>query len=255
MRFDETYSLEEGMKRFKGLLDEYDSLYKSKKLPDDDAIRLSKDARYLISILHDRHEYWDHRRERFLQIGLGMVAFSIAVIGALAAVFDKLIAYWVTFILMGIVFLVMAGIIIGGIQLIRIWNRQNNPDYPFTKGHKIWRWQYRYAEETQRPFKYRYNTKTEFEEDIEVYIRNLHSYARRTLDLKPMEILEQDISQLFLLIENEKYKIKFVSELRNTFVRWLTVAFGVGVVAVFIFAAVVYFGAYEIITASLTPLG
>ena len=251
MPFDEVYSLADGMKRFKNLLDKYKNLYKSKRLTDKDALQLSKDLRDLINVLHDRHEYWDHRRERFLQIGLGMIAFGLAVIGALAAVFDKLIAHSPTFVVMGVIFLVTVSFIIGGIQLIRIWNRQNNPDYPFTKGHKVWRWQYRYAEETQRPFRYRYKTLEEYEADIEAYIKNLHSYADRTLDLKPIEILEQDISQLFRLIENEKYKIKFVSELRDTLTKSLSTAFWVGIAAAALFIAFVVFDTYEIIKTSL----
>ena len=251
MPFDEVYSLADGMQRFKNLVDKYRKLYESKKFTDDDAWRLSKDTRDIIRVLHERHEYWDHRRERFLQIGLGMVAFSIAIVGALGAVFEKLMAHSPTFVIMGIAFFVAATLIIGGIQVIRVWNRQNNPDYPFTKAYKVWRWQYRYAEEIQRPFKYRYKSKEEFEEDIEAYIKNLHSYAERSLALKPIEILEQDISQLFLLIENEKYKIKFVSELRDTFTGYLSVAFWVGVATAALFIAFVVFGTYEIIKTSL----
>jgi hypothetical protein len=178
-----------------------------------------------------------------------MVAFSLAIIGALAAVFDRLIAYSPTFVVLGIILLVAIASTAGGIHLIRIWNRQNNPDYPFTKGHKIWRWQYRYAEDIQHPFRYRYKTLKEYEADIEVFLKNLQSYAGKTLDLKPMGILEQDISQLFLLIENEKYKIKFVSELRDTLARWLSVILWVGVGALVVFVAFVYFDVYEIVKA------
>ncbi|MBA7550027.1 hypothetical protein ES705_42532 [subsurface metagenome] len=249
-QFDEVYSLKNGMERFKSLLDKYRNLYKSKKLTDADAWQLSKDLKEIIHMLQERHEYWDHRRELFLQIALGMIAFSIAILGGIAAVFDKLVAHSPTFVIMGIILVVSLTTIVGGAQLVRVWNRQNNPDYPFTKGYKHWRWQYRYAEEIQRPFKYQYETKEEFEADIEAYIKNLASYAEKTLALKPMEILEQDISQLFLLIENEKYKIKFVSELRNTLTRLLSVALWVGLAAIVVFIALVWFGAYEIIVSS-----
>lgn len=245
VQFDKDYTLEDGMKKFKNLLDKYKELYASKSLTDSEALQLSKDVREIIHILHERHEYWEHRRELFLRIIIGTLAFSIAVIGAIAAVYDRLMAHSPTFVIMGTISAISAALIVGGIQLMRIWNRQNNPDYPFTKAYKHWRWQYRYAEETQPVFRYRYETEEEFENDIKTYIENLRSYAEKTLGLKPMEILEQDISQLFLLIENEKYKIKFVSELRDGLTRWLSVAFWVGVAATATFIALVHFGVYQ----------
>jgi len=241
--------LEEGAKRFKNLLDNYRQLYESKGLTDDKAQALSNDVRELLQTLQGRNEYWEQRRGLFLQIALGMLAFSIAIGTAIAAVFDKLMLHPFTFIIMGGVIAVSLAILVGGIQIIRIWNRQNNPDYPFTKGYKHWRWQYRYAEEIIPEFKYRYESKEEFEKDIETYIRNLHSYADKTLNLKPLEILEQDISQLFLLIENEKYKIKFVSELRDEVTRWIFVTLWVGVASVIICGALIWFGAYDSIYA------
>lgn len=249
VQLDKTYTLEEGMKRFKNLLDNYRQLYESKVLTDDKAQALSNDVRELLRTLQGRNEYWEQRRGLFLQIALGMLAFSIAIGTAIAAVFDKLMSHPLTFIIMGGVIAVSLAILVGGIQIIRIWNRQNNPDYPFTKVYKHWRWQYRYAEEIIPEFKYRYESKEEFEKDIETYIRNLHSYGDKTLNLKPLEILEQDISQLFLLIENEKYKIKFVSELRDEVARWLFITLWVGVASVIICGALVWFGTYDSIHA------
>jgi len=60
-----------------------------------------------------------------------------------------------------------------------------------------------------------------------------------------MEVLEQDISQLFLLIENEKYKIKFVSELRDAVTKWLYASLWVGVASALVCIALVAFGAYN----------
>jgi hypothetical protein len=250
IQFDKIYTLEEGSKRFSKLLLEYGKLYKPKSLTDAQASVLSNDVRELLRTLQARIEYWEQRRGFFLQLALGMEAFSIAILTAIAAVFDKLMIHPITFITMGVVFAVSIAILIGGIQIIRIWNRQNNPDYPFIKGYKHWRWQYRYAEEIIPEFKYRYDSKGEYEKDIETYIKNLHSYAEKTLKLKPLEILEQDISQLFLLIENEKYKIKFVSELRDEVARLLFVALCVGLAALIVCVVLVCVGVYDIISVS-----
>jgi len=250
-QLDNQYTLDEGTTKFKHLLDQYRQLYQSKKMTDEDALKLSQDIRDLLETLQDRNEYWEQRRGLFLQIALGMMAFGVAIMTAVAAVFDKLIVHPFTFVIMGVVLAISVTVVISGIQIIRIWNRQNNPDYPFTKGYKHWRWQYRYAEEVIPEFKYRYKSTEEFEKDIEAYIKNLHSYAERTLNLTPMGILEQDISQLFLLIENEKYKIKFVSELRDEVTRWLYVTLWVGVASLIVCVALVWFGAYDSISTDL----
>lgn len=250
-QLDNQYTLDKGTKRFKNLLDQYKQLYQSKKMTDKDALKLSQDIRFLLEKLQERNEYFEQRRGLFLQIALGMMAFSVAIMTAVAAVFDKLIAHPFTFVIMGIVLAISGAILISGIQVIRKWNRQNNPDYPFTKGYKHWRWQYRYAEEIIPAFKYRYKSIEELEKDIETYIKNLHSYAEKTLNITPMEILEQDISQLFLLIENEKYKIKFVSELRDEITRWLYATLWVGVASLIICVALVWFGAYDSISTDI----
>jgi hypothetical protein len=246
-QLDKQYTLDEGTTKFKHLLGQYRQLYQSKKMTDEDALKLSQDIRNLLETLQDRNEYWEQRRGLFLQIALGMMAFSIAIGTAIAAVFDRLMTHPFTFIIMGAVIAISLTVLIAGIAIIRIWNRQNNPDYPFTKGYRHWRWQYRYAEEIIPEFKYRYESKEEFEKDVETYIRNLHSYAEKTLNITPMEILEQDISQLFLLIENEKYKIKFISELRDEVTRWLSITLWVGAASVVICILLVVFGAYNIV--------
>lgn len=237
-QLDDKYTLARGTARFKPLLDQYTQLYQSKKMTDEQALQLSRDTRDLLETLQARNEYWEQRRTLFLQIALGMTAFSIAIWTAVAAVFDTLILHYSTLIIMVAIIAMSLTILIAGISIVRIWNRQNNPDYPFTKGYKHWRWQYRYAEQIIPEFKYRYGSEEEYEKDIETYLRNMHSYAKKTLDASPMEILEQDISQLFLLIENEKYKIKFISELRDELTKWVQATLWVGVGSALICALV-----------------
>jgi len=245
MQLDDQYTLADGTTKFEHLLEKYRHLYQSQKMTDKQALELSQDIRDLLGTLQARNEYWEQRRGFFLQIALGMTAFGIALGTAIAAVFDRLMMHSFTFIVMGTVIAISLTVLIAGIAIIRIWNRQNNPDYPFTKGYRHWRWQYRYAEEIIPEFRYRYESKEEYEKDIETYIKNLHSYAEKTLNVTPMEVLEQDISQLFLLIENEKYKIKFVSELRDAVTKWLYASLWVGVASALVCIALVAFGAYN----------
>lgn len=244
IRMDSRYTLAEGTARFRDLLDTYAQMYKDTKMSDEDASELGRDVRDLSRILQARTDYWEQRRGMYLQIALGMIAFSIAMGTAIAAVYSGLMMHPVTFIVMVAVIAMSSTALVAGIKVLAIWNRQNNPDYPFTKGYMHWRWQYRYAEETSPEFRYRYESREEYEADIETYIKNMHAYAKKTLDLTPMEILEQDISQAFLLIENEKYKIKFVSELRDGVKRWSHLVLWVGAASALVCTALVVFGLY-----------
>ncbi|MFC1539735.1 hypothetical protein ACFL6H_09950, partial [Candidatus Latescibacterota bacterium] len=52
----------------------------------------------------------------------------------------------------------------------------------------------------------------------------LLEYKLRNLRSTPDELFDQDMSQLYLLITNEKFKIKFVSKLRDMFFKTIELA-------------------------------
>jgi hypothetical protein len=49
-------------------------------------------------------------------------------------------------------------------------------------------------------------------------------------------MIDQDLSQVYLLLINEKYKIKMVNALRNILIKTLTIAFFVALTIVVLFA-------------------
>ena len=76
-----------------------------------------------------------------------------------------------------------------------------------------------------------YISNDKFKDLVLKYAENLESYKLKTLKSDPKDLFDQDLSQLFLLITNEKFKIKFVSRLRNILVNTIRSAFAFGVLA------------------------
>jgi hypothetical protein len=116
-------------------------------------------------------------------------------------------------------------IFLGCVILLLIWNSQNNPNYPFTKGSQSWRWQYRHAEkEPLMTNNIRWDENLYLSE-AEKYNRNLFDYKRKFYTTDKPSFISTDLSQLYLCITNEKFKIKFVSRLRNGLYICLMIAF------------------------------
>ncbi|GEM_PF-3855762 len=175
--------------------------------------------REMIFHLNDRVNYWETRRTQLLQVGLALlVAFG----GISFALFNKyydpianpfkgsVIEITIAFILLLFCFLVF----VSSFFMVLIWHTQNNPKYPFVYGYKIWLWHWRHAEHEQS------NTKISikiFSDEVKKFSRNMLFYKEKLLNSSNEELLDQDISQLYLLITNEKYKIKMVTQLQVSF--------------------------------------
>jgi hypothetical protein len=184
-------------------------------------------VREMLFHLNERVNYWENRRTQFLQIGIGLLAGSLAGIltvadrlpvtsifkdGTLeaAGAFLTISAAAYTFVL-----IVCFCYAIGCLMLLLIWNYQNNPDYPFTKACRIWVWHYRHAETTPIDTDFRKYTRETFLKQVQLFSENLVAYKRRLLRSDTAELLDQDLSQVYVLLINEKFKIKMVSQLRD----------------------------------------
>jgi len=186
--------------------------------------------REMISSLQSRVDYWENRRTTFLQIGMGLLAASIA--GMLAIVVNAASA-GATFTLakvMGKVLLPVftvkglsfAGIFalcfiffVGSLILLMIWNSQNNPPYPFTKGYRVWLWHYRHAEEAPLATDMHNFTANKFRNQARLFSGNLIAYKKRLFESSLDELLDQDTSHAYTLLINEKFKIDMVNRLRS----------------------------------------
>lgn len=185
--------------------------------------KISEQTRSMIPQIDERIHYWESRRTFFLQIALGITAASLAGIIAIsnllnAVLVSKLFGFLALYLPL---FTLCVILIIGGIRILAIWNEQNNPTYPFTKATRIWRWQYRHSETNPVETDCSKFSSEKVEEEAYKFANNLADYKIRLLRSDEKELLDQDISQLYLLLINEKYKIKFVSKLRDTLFSFL----------------------------------
>lgn len=217
-----------GREKIKEVLDEF-----TKKSHDDSA----KDEfwhrwshiREMIQHINDRVDYWEARRTQFLQIGIGLLAASIAgviaILDNLSSPPSLLLFFDAQFIGLvpfakGILHILVLGICVcftfGSLHLLFVWNKQTNPNYPFTKGYRTWVWHYRHAEQEELAADVEDSNVDNFHKEVEKYSRNLIYYKTRILQSNLAELLDQDLSQVYLLLTNEKFKIKMVSRLRDS---------------------------------------
>lgn len=180
----------------------------------------------IIDNVDRRIHYWEDRRTQFLQIALGLLAASIAGIIAIMPEIQEILINRKTIVanlfyisLLPSLFVLIAG----GIRIVWLWNLQNNPSYPFTKSFRVWRWQYRYAEQPGMEVNtnIQNDSKKELVQEARKFQANLMNYKNMTIDCDINELVNQNLSQLYLLITNEKYKIKFISKLRDSLLTFL----------------------------------
>jgi hypothetical protein len=197
--------------------------------------KITSETREMIPQIDERIHYWEDRRTLFLQISLGITAAALAGIVVIASesniVFGDFFTFS-TFIYIPVLILCIA-LVIGGIRILALWNEQNNPSYPFTKATKTWRWQYRHAETNPINTDVGNFTTKVLEEEAYKFANNLADYKIKLLKSNAHELLDQDISQLYLLLIDEKYKIKFVTKLRDSLfaiLRWAMYGTGISII-------------------------
>lgn len=211
---------------FKRFSKELDNFCKNGKPNREEKYKmLRKDIREMILNIDNRIHYWESRRTQYLQLATAILAASI--IGIITT-FQKISLFQNLYDLQSIAYMVILIpcliLFLGSIYLLNVWNKQNNPNYPFVKMPRIWRWHYRHAEKNSIDTNISKYDKEKYKTQIDIFIDNLENYGIKTLKADYKELLDQDISQLFLLITNEKFKIKFVTHLRDCFYKILSVS-------------------------------
>lgn len=201
------------------------------------------DIRQLIYHVDGRIKYWEERRTQYLTFAAGILVAALAALISITKTVLEAEDVAKTFVVFLPILAPSAALLVSSIRLIAIWNRQNNPSYPFTKGYRTWRWHYRHAEGQPLDTDTSSYTAESFSEQVRRFVENLYLFKKKMLDADLKELLDQDISQLYLLLSNEKFKIKFVSELRDSLVWALTSAFWmmiISLIGVLVYFAVQY---------------
>ena len=218
----------------------FDTFFKSRS-GENDSLSVKhfiEDTQRLIFHVDGRINYWENRRTQFLQIGAASLTASIVGIVSLFPEIPNAIALKDGLSLKSIVmlptFVASIALFFGNIKLINIWNRQNNPNYPFTKGTKTWRWHYRHAELNEVETDTDKFNEAKFAEEARIFADNSAYYKIKTLTSSTKELIDQDLSQLYLLLTNEKFKVKFVNKLRDCLLNTLLIALYLAALTFFI---------------------
>ena len=188
------------------------------------------DIREMIINVDARVNYWENRRTQFLQLTVALLATALA--GSVAILANLDLTTWLKTEQSLRYLPILApcvALFLGSLRLLLLWNRQNNPNYPFTKAYRVWRWHYRHAERTPSDCDFRKYTPDKFREEVRRFADNLAEYKIKTLEGDPADLIDQDLSQLYLLITNEKFKIECVSVLRDSLLETCRFAFWVGI--------------------------
>ena len=231
-----TQSYEQGKRRIQK---EMDAFVKRNQKNENILLARWQDVKDLVYHLDGRIHYWDDRRTQYLQLVTAILGASLAGILAITNIAVSSTDIPHQLILFSFILVPLIVLVIGSINIIRIWNRQNNPPYPFTKSYKGWRWQYRHAEKEPINTDTASYTGDSFKREVDKYSENLYTYKSTYLNASINDLLDQDLSQLYLCIINEKFKIKFISELRDSFYSMLQLALWSSIV--FIILSIVYF--------------
>lgn len=207
-------------------------------------IHFANEIQRMIFHIDGRINYWEDRRTQFLQIGAAILAASIVGIVSLFPEVPDSFSSSDSLSIKAIVMIptVTASVVLffGSIRIIDLWNRQNNPNYPFTKGVRVWRWHYRHAETEPVSTDVDTYNETIFKEQARIFAKNSADYKVKNLTSSTRDLLDQDLSQLFLLLTNEKFKIKFVNKLRDKLLmtlRWASIS----ALATFVITLILYF--------------
>jgi len=224
-RLDDEYSEEKIDENFQNFYKHTIGLFEQKVQADKDrAFQLWNHVADMIPHLNERVNYWESRRTQFLKIALAVFGANFAGLIALFAVFEEVPqAPWIAFLSFCLT------LIICSLRIIWIWNSGNNPPYAFTKAYRAWLWHYRHAEKDPMETKPRLICK-HFESEVDKFGENLVDFKKRILTSSEADLFDQDITQLYILITNEKQKVKMVSRLRSALAISFFVAVALGII-------------------------
>ncbi len=191
--------------------------------------------RDMIFSLDERIRYWENRRTQFLQLATALLAAAILSIVTILPRYPNInILNKFEYFIYTPVAIASLVLLFGSLRLLKIWNNQNNPNYPFSKGYRVWRWHYRHAEKAPLETKVESYTIDSFKKEAIKFHDNLTTYKLKTIQSEATELFNQDLTQLYLLIINEKFKIKFVNTLRNSLVKTLNFSWIFGILSLFV---------------------
>ena len=178
----------------------------------------------IIMLANNRIYYTEDRLSK-------IATFSVALMGIGMAFFAGIIHLngWAFFI--GLITAV-SFVLTGGITSL-INSSYMNPKYPFRAMKGDWKWFYSGIIDTAyHPKPVFQDNQSEFFKKRLLHMQGLNDYAQKLLTENKSERLKVDLQQLYLLHLNEKYKTRYLSNLRSILIR------GIVITSIFLFILV-----------------
>lgn len=168
---------------------------------------LNKETLKLIDHVNGRIMHTEVRRRNVLTL-LFMISSPLLGISVTAFIFFP-IQYWLL--------ISAASLFLGMLFSLILYIKQSNFDYPFKEKANTWRWFYHYILNRETPIGPFLDEEAR-NISIRNYIEDLYKYTKLTLGSDEKELFKQNFFQLFLLLNNEKYKARFFHQL-SKFIR------------------------------------
>jgi len=191
LTFEEDMALDDYRKKF-------DELFKG--LKTDEAEKIDDSTLRIIDHAARRVEYTEGKRKATLEISLGLITFSVLLIGLVYQYFNQ----WFILFLPSVASLAFIGVL-----NIVLYVFQERFKRPFIEVAKTWRWFYHYCIDPNVPLG-PFLSSCEKEKSKQGYLDGLFIYAQNTIDTTPQTRLRQDIEQLFILLTTERLKNEFL---------------------------------------------
>jgi hypothetical protein len=149
-----------------------------------------------------RHDYWEEYRTRYLTIATALVSVAAAAVAILvtAKVGLTAIGIYESFIILGCT---------GG-YLLRKFQKETSPDYPYRSVSKVTSWIYFYPlvrnEKLLRDSLPKTASKELREQAAKDYLTGLEKFTRDWSSMNEWEHIQEDIEQVLILFTLQAYK-------------------------------------------------
>lgn len=173
-----------------------------KKLESKDIQRLNKETLKMIDHINGRIYYYEERRRNIFTLLL-VISSSILTIETTVFVLVSTLP-WILISILSLLLVILLTLI--------LYSKQTNFDYPFKDEAKTWRWFYHYCIDQSTPIGPFLGSEAR-KISKRNYIEDLYLYTKNTLESDESELFKQNFYQLFLLLNNERYKARFNHQL------------------------------------------
>lgn len=193
----------------------YENLFAQLDDKDPEIEKKIDEVNSIIQLVNNRISYTEDRLAK-------IITFSVALMGIGMAFFAAII------MLSGVTFYIglitaFSFFFTGGLTAL-VHSIYVNPKYPFRAMKNDWKWFYAgIITKDYHPKPLFQDSNSEFLSKRLLHMQGLNQYAEKVLDEGKSERLKVDLQQLYLLHVNEKYKNRYLSNLRNILFRGLLV--------------------------------